>query len=99
MKLITFGMQPFANVNLSLRFDVFVYLRLAELDKVLVGGSRWQTANIQVGLTELLRPSLAAAVGAGAGRSHGMRGWSIGLLEETQGENKDLLQTAKIYFQ
>lgn len=69
------------------RFDFFVYSRLAKLDEVLVGGSRGETTNIQVGLTELLRPSLAAAVGAGAGRSHRMRGWSIGLLEKTKHNN------------
>jgi len=53
---------------------------LAEFDEVLVGGPRWQASDIQVGLTQLLRSSLAAAVGARAGRSHWMRGWSIGLL-------------------
>lgn len=63
------------------------YLRLAELDEVLVGGPRWQASDVQVGLTQLLRPSLAAAVGAGAGRSHGMRGWSIGLLGKEGREN------------
>lgn len=63
------------------------YVRLAELDEVLVGGPRWQAADIQVGLTQLLRPSLAAAVGAGAGRSHRMGWWSIGLLG-TQGREE-----------
>lgn len=58
------------------------YSRLAEFDEVLVGGPRGQASDIQVGLTKLLCSSLAAAVGARAGRSHGMRGWSIGLLEE-----------------
>ena len=53
---------------------------MAEFDEVLVGGPRWQASDIQVGLTQLLRPSLAAAVGARAGRSHWMGGWSIGLL-------------------
>lgn len=57
---------------------------MAEFDEILVGGPRWQASDIKVGLTELLRPSLAAAVGAGAGRSHGMRGWSIGLLEKRE---------------
>lgn len=56
------------------------YSRLAEFDEVLVGGPGGQASDIQVGLTQLLCPSLAAAVGARAGGSHGMRGWSIGLL-------------------
>lgn len=56
------------------------YSRLAEFDEVLVRGPRWQAPDIQVGLTQLLCSSLAAVVGAWAGRSHGMRGWSIGLL-------------------
>lgn len=56
------------------------YSRLAEFDEVLVCGPRWQAPDIQVGLTQLLCSSLAAVVGAWAGRSHGMRGWSIGLL-------------------
>lgn len=60
--------------------DCCRHLRLAEFDEVLVGGPRWQASDIQVGLTQLLCSSLAAAVGAWAGRSHGMRGWSIGLL-------------------
>lgn len=68
------------------------YLRLAELDEVLVGGPRWQASDIQVGLTQLLCPSLAATVGAGAGRSHGMRGWSIGLLGKER-ERKDLTKS------
>lgn len=56
------------------------YSRLAEFDEVLVRGPRWQPSDIQVGLTQLLCSPLAAVVGAGAGRSHGMGGWSIGLL-------------------
>lgn len=67
------------------------YSRLAEFDEVLVGGPRWQASDIQVGLTKLLCSSLAAAVGARAGRSHGMRGWSIGLLEKSH-ERKELTQ-------
>lgn len=62
------------------------YSRLAELDEVLVGGPGRQASDVQVGLAQLLRPSLAAAVGAGAGRSHGMRGWSIGLLGKQEEE-------------
>lgn len=65
--------------------------RLAEFDEVLVGGPRWQASDIQVGLTKLLCSSLAAAVGARAGRSHGMRGWSIGLLKKNH-ERKELTQ-------
>lgn len=56
------------------------YSRLAEFDEVLVSGPRWEASDVQVGLTKLLCSSLAAAVGARAGRSHWMRGWSIGLL-------------------
>ena len=67
---------------------------MAEFDEVLVGGPRWQAANIQVGLAQLLRPSLAAAVGAGAGRSHGVRGWSIGLLGRESKERNNLIQAA-----
>ena len=69
-------------------------LRLAELNEVLVGGPGRQASDVQVGLAQLLRPSLAAAVGAGAGRSHGVGGWSIGLLgnvvrkEQERRENK-----------
>lgn len=61
---------------------------MAEFDEVLVGGPRRQAADVQVGLTQLLCPSLATAVGARAGRSHWMRGWSIGLLgkEKEKGE-------------
>lgn len=64
---------------------------MAEFDEVLVGGPRWQASDIQVGLTKLLCSSLAAAVGARAGRSHGMRGWSIGLLEKNH-KRKELTQ-------
>lgn len=64
-------------------------LRLTELDEVLVGGPGWQASDVQVGLTQLLRRSLAAVVGAGAGRSHGMRGWSIGLLRREGKGRKD----------
>lgn len=53
---------------------------MAEFDEVLVSGPRWQAPDIQVGLAQLFCSSLAAVVGARAGRSHGMRGWSIGLL-------------------
>lgn len=60
---------------------------MAEFDEVLVGGPGWEASDVQVGLAELLRPSLAAAVGAGAGRSHGVRGRSIGLLGK-QGEER-----------
>lgn len=73
------------------------YLRLAELDKVLVGGPRWQASDIQVGLTQLLCPSLAAAVGAWAGRSHGMRGWSIGLLGK-EGRREGCLTQNRLNF-
>ena len=66
------------------------YSRLAEFDEVLVGGPRWQASDIQVGLTQLLRPSLAAAVGARAGRSHGMRGWSIGLLGKERRRQEEI---------
>lgn len=62
------------------------HLRLAEFDEVLVGGPGWQASDVEVGLAQLLRPSLAAAVGAGAGRSHRVRGWSIGLLWEEKGK-------------
>lgn len=66
---------------------------MAEFDEVLVGGPRWEAPDIQVGLTQLLCSSLAAVVGARAGRSHGMRGWSIGLLgtkgKQRKGSNKD----------
>lgn len=77
------------NYSITIVFndDRSQYSRLAEFDEILVGGPRWQASNVQVGLTQLLRPSLAAAVGAGAGRSHGMRGWSIGLLER-EGKEK-----------
>lgn len=71
--------------------NVAQYSRLAEFDEVLVGGPRWQASDIQVGLTKLLCSSLAAAVGARAGRSHGMRGWSIGLLEKNH-KMKELTQ-------
>ena len=61
---------------------------MAEFDEVLVGGPGWQASNIKVGLAQLLRPSVAAAVGAGAGRSHRMRGRSIGLLGREQREGE-----------
>ena len=67
---------------------VSVHSRLAEFDEVLVGGPGWQASDVQVGLTQLLCSSLAAAIGARAGRSHGMRGWSIGLLERKRGEER-----------
>lgn len=51
--------------------------RLAEFDEVLVGGARRKAPDIQVGFTQLLRCAVAAAVGAGAGRSHGRRGRGI----------------------
>lgn len=57
---------------------------MAELDEVLVGGPGRQASDVQVGLAQLLCSSLAAAVGARAGRSHGVRGWSIGLLEKEE---------------
>lgn len=63
---------------------------MAEFDEVLVSGPRWQAPDIQVGLTQLLCPSLAAVVGARAGRSHGMRGWSIGLLGPKSKQKKGL---------
>ena len=55
--------------------------RLAELDEVLVGGAGGKAADVQVGLAQLLRSAVAAAVGGGAGRGHRVRGWSIGLLQ------------------
>lgn len=63
------------------------YLRLAELDQVVVGGGGRQAADVEVGLAQLLPASGAAAtaaaavavargngraVGARTGRSHGM---------------------------
>lgn len=64
---------------------------MAEFDEILVGSPRWQSSDIQVGLTQLLCSSLAATVGARAGRSHGMRGWSIGLLGKKSKERKGLI--------
>ena len=59
--------------------------RLAELDEILVGSSWRKAPDVQVGFTELLGSTVAAAVCAGAGRSHGVRGWGIGLLQEKSG--------------
>lgn len=56
--------------------------RLAELDEILVRGPRGQASDVQVSFTQLLGSAMTAAVMAGARRSHGVRGWSIGLLQE-----------------
>lgn len=59
---------------------------MAQLDKVLVSGAWWKAPDVQVGFTQLFPAAVvaavvAAAVCAGAGRSHGMGSWCIGLLE------------------
>lgn len=53
---------------------------MAEFDEILVGGARREAADVQVGFTELLHCTLAAAIGAGTGWSHWRRGRGIGLL-------------------
>lgn len=55
------------------------YLRLTELDQILVCGPWVEAADIQVGFTQLLSPAAAAAAvaaagGVGAGRGHLMAG-------------------------
>ena len=59
---------------------------MAQLDSVLVSGAWWEASNVQVGFTQLFPAAVAgavvaAAVCAGAGRSHGVGSWCIGLLE------------------
>lgn len=62
-----------------------LYLRLAQLDKVLVSGAGWKASDVQVGFTQLFPAAVVAVVvatvGAGAGRSHGVWSWCIGMLK------------------
>lgn len=58
-----------------------MYSRLAELNQIMVGRGWGKASDVQVGFTELLPACSAgatavvgAAVGAGAGRSHGLGG-------------------------
>lgn len=78
------------------------HLRLAQLDKVLVGGAGWKASNVQVGFTQLLSAAVVAAVVAavcaGAGRSHGVGSWCIGLLE-TEQNKKAVTGKGKIVWQ
>lgn len=81
-----------------------MYLRLAELDQVMVGGCWGQATDVQVGFTELLPACRAAAaaaligaaVGSGARGSHGLRRRANGRLSEvTEKQNTVRVKTHK----
>lgn len=61
------------------------HLRLAELDKILVGRAWWKAPNVQICLAQLLATTVVAAVVAAVcartGRSHRVGSWCIGLLK------------------
>lgn len=71
------------------------YSRLAQLDQILVCGTRVQPTYVKVGLAQLLSSAAAAvtaAVGVGTGGCHLLAGGHIGLLKRKYGLCLNIVQ-------
>lgn len=88
------GMSPQVMRTSEQTWGASGHLRLTQLDEVLVRGAWWKTSNVQVRFTQLF--SAAVAVCAGAGRSHGVGSWCIGLLEKEK--NKECYWTNRCQY-